>query len=140
MFLQGGNMLDEFRKRPIPSAVAAVIGVLAIINGVPPAVDQNLPWFAQRFQGMSEWLPSVVVALVIGPAVYFGLQYGRYRSALRKVVRDYMVDVADRNTQIDPEHYGPMSDGVKRGEESADPEWGNKILAKYGLPPEKEYC
>jgi hypothetical protein len=135
-----GTMFDELRKRPIQTAAAAAVAAIAILNGIPPLVDEYLPWYGNRLGGVLDLLPSLVVSVVIGAAVYFALQYSRYRSALRKVTRDYIVDVQDWMNRADPAKYpGTQSEPVKRGEASADPEWGNQIVGRYGLPPEREY-
>lgn len=136
-------MLDQIKKHPVVSAAAGVVAVMGALAVVKGFVTDTWPWMVASTASASTWVadwgPVVVAGLASGMAIYFGLQYSRYRDALRRIVRDYMVDVADLQTRLDPEHFGPMSDGVKRGEESADPTWGAKIIGKYGLPPEREY-
>jgi hypothetical protein len=135
--------LEEIARHPRLVGLATLLTIIAgtwtILTQIVPTVTGEIGPLAVSTLVAALAIGAIVLGLVLLAFLVWQTRPHRYRVALKKVTRDYIVDVADLNTRLDPEHYGPMSDGVKRGEESADREWGDRIYRKYGLPTEDEY-
>ena len=111
-------------------ALGLVIAVLGGLGIVKTFFTDTMPWLIDAAFGWGAVAVALIAAVV---ALIYGLQYERYRSATKKLMWRYIIDVQDAQAGK-PGMGAGQSEAVKRGEASADRAWGDRISSRRAAP------
>lgn len=114
----------------------AAVAVMTALAAVKAFATDTFPWL---LTGTGGWFFVGTTILAIALALYAYFRAERYRKATRTLMWRYIIDVQEEQ-RGKPGRGEGQSEAVKRGEDSADREWGDGMYREVlHLPPEDDY-